>query len=110
VFVQHSQNRKRHCPSHTVVAEGESLLSSLLGATFPVNSYHHQAVKDLGRGLAVTSRAMDGVVESIEMEGVSFVVGVQWHPEMMLTGGDEMLPLFLRFVEEAGRFSATAGA
>jgi putative glutamine amidotransferase len=53
---------------------------------------------------------MDGVVESIEMEGVSFVVGVQWHPEMMLTGGDEMLPLFLRFVEEAGRFSATAGA
>ena len=110
VFVQHSQNRKRHCPSHTVVAEGESLLSSLLGATFPVNSYHHQAVRDLGRGLAVTSRAMDGVVESIEMEGVSFVVGVQWHPEMMLTGGDEMLPLFLRFVEEAGRFSATAGA
>jgi len=105
-FVKHSQNRKRSCPSHTVVAEEGSVIAELLGMTFPVNSYHHQAVKDVGRGLKVTSRAMDGVVESLEMEGEPFVVGVQWHPEMMMSGGDEMLPLFLRLVEEAEKFAA----
>jgi len=106
-FVKHSQNRKRSCPSHTVVAEEGSVIAELLGTTFPVNSYHHQAVKDVGRGLKVTSRAMDGVAESLEMEGESFVVGVQWHPEMMMSGGDEMLPLFLRLVEEAEKYAAT---
>jgi len=105
-FVKHSQNRKRSCPSHTVVAEEGSVIAELLGTTFPVNSYHHQAVKDVGRGLKVTSRAMDGVAESLEMEGEPFVVGVQWHPEMMMSGGDDMLPLFLRLVEEAEKFAA----
>lgn len=104
-FVKHSQNRKRSCPSHTVIAEGESLIAELFGSAFPVNSYHHQALKEIGRGLVVTSRAMDGVVESVETEDDSFVVGVQWHPEMMLSGGDEMLPLFLRFAEAAERFA-----
>jgi putative glutamine amidotransferase len=105
-FVKHSQNRKRSCPSHTVVAEEGSVIAELLGTSFPVNSYHHQAVKDVGRGLKVTSRAMDGVTESLEIEGESFVVGVQWHPEMMMSGGDDMLPLFLRLVEEAEKFAA----
>jgi len=105
-FVKHSQNRKRSCPSHTVVAEEGSVIAELLGTSFPVNSYHHQAVKDVGRGLKVTSRAMDGVAESLEMEGEPFVVGVQWHPEMMMSGGDDMLPLFLRLVEEAEKFAA----
>ncbi len=105
-FVKHSQNRKRSCPSHTVVAEAGSLVEQLFGTTFPVNSYHHQALKEIGRGLVVSSRAIDGIVESVEMTDCSFVVGVQWHPEMMMSGGDDMLPLFLRFVEEAERFAA----
>ncbi len=77
------------------------MIAELLGTTFTVNSYHHQAVKEIGRGLKVTSRAMDGVIESVEMEGEAFVLAVQWHPEMMMASGDDMLPLFLRLVEEA---------
>ena len=107
-FIKHSQNRKRACPSHTVVAEEGSLVAELLGTAFPVNSYHHQAVKDVGRGLRITSRAMDGVVESLEMEEAPFAVGVQWHPEMMMAGGDEMMPLFARLVEEAAKFMERA--
>ena len=103
-FIKHSQNRKRSCPSHTVVAEEGSLVAELLGASFPVNSYHHQSVKDVGRGLLVTSRAMDGVVESLEVEDAPFGVGVQWHPEMLMLAGDEMMPLFARFVEESRQF------
>jgi putative glutamine amidotransferase len=47
-----------------------------------VNSFHHQAVDDLGKGVVVSARsAQDDVVEGIEMPGHRFMVGVQWHPE-----------------------------
>ena len=42
---------------------------------------HHQAVRDLGRGLVVTARAGDGVVEAVELPSARFVLAVQWHPE-----------------------------
>jgi len=43
------------------------------------------------------------VIEAVEMESKPFVVGVQWHPEMLLTASGDMLPLFERFVQTAGR-------
>ncbi|MFT4231658.1 MAG: gamma-glutamyl-gamma-aminobutyrate hydrolase family protein [Leucobacter sp.] len=43
--------------------------------------YHHQAIGEVGEGLAVTSRTADGVVESIELTSVPFGIAVQWHPE-----------------------------
>jgi putative glutamine amidotransferase len=49
-----------------------------------VNSWHHQSVLEPGRGLRVTARAPDGVVEAVEwMDNSNWVVGVQWHPERM---------------------------
>jgi len=49
-----------------------------------VNSWHHQSVLELGRGLRVTAQAPDGVVEAVEWtEDANWVVGVQWHPERM---------------------------
>jgi putative glutamine amidotransferase len=42
---------------------------------------HHQAVRDLGRGLVATARAGDGVVEAVELPSARFVLAVQWHPE-----------------------------
>ena len=49
-----------------------------------VNSSHHQSVLEPGRGLRVTARAPDGVVEAVESDSDSgWVVGVQWHPERM---------------------------
>ena len=42
---------------------------------------HHQAIRDLGRGLVVTARARDGVVEAVELPSARFVLAVQWHPE-----------------------------
>lgn len=48
-----------------------------------VNSHHHQAIKEVGRGLRVTARSSDGIIEAIENEDPGrFVVGVQWHPEL----------------------------
>lgn len=49
-----------------------------------VNSIHHQAIKDLGRDLAIEAIAVpDGLVEAVRWRGPSYVFGVQWHPEFM---------------------------
>jgi putative glutamine amidotransferase len=54
------------------------------GVQAEVNSWHHQSVLKLGRGLRITARAPDGVIEAVEWtENSSWVVGVQWHPERM---------------------------
>lgn len=62
------------------VNEG-SLLASLHPVERDVPVYHHQAVDQLGEGLAVTARSIDGVIEAIEDPSLSFCVAVQWHPE-----------------------------
>lgn len=71
-------------PVHSVsVAEG-SLLKTLVGqAQLKVNSYHHQAVRKVADGLAVTAMAEENIVEGLELPGEQMVLAVQWHPEMM---------------------------
>lgn len=68
-----------------------------------VNSFHHQAVKDLGRGLRATAWAVDdGVVEGIEAEGSRFVLGVQWHPESFWDRPPGFRALFVALVDATG--------
>jgi putative glutamine amidotransferase len=47
-----------------------------------VPTYHHQALDRLGAGLVAAAYAADGTVEAVELPGASWVLGVQWHPEM----------------------------
>jgi putative glutamine amidotransferase len=64
-----------------------------------VNSLHHQAVAEPGRGVRVSARSPDGVIEAIECDGM-FAVGVQWHPEKLPGAG--RLVLFRALVAAAG--------
>ncbi|GED99946.1 gamma-glutamyl-gamma-aminobutyrate hydrolase [Gordonia spumicola] len=68
---------------HPVDFEPGSLAARLYGERAAVNSWHHQAVAELGTGLVASGRAPDGVVESIELPGRD-VLGLQWHPEAIL--------------------------
>jgi putative glutamine amidotransferase len=70
---------------HTIEIAPASRLAGLLGAgTIAVNSSHHQAVDEPGRGLCAVARAADGIVEAIELaDPARFALGVQWHPERM---------------------------
>jgi putative glutamine amidotransferase len=72
---------------HQVAVDESTLLGTINGSALgSVNSYHHQAVKDLAPGLIVSSRSDDGVVESFEWKETqhrSFMLAVQWHPERM---------------------------
>ncbi|MBM7473236.1 gamma-glutamyl-gamma-aminobutyrate hydrolase family protein [Subtercola frigoramans] len=60
-----------------------SKLASMLpdAASLEVPVYHHQSIDRVGDGLRVTAATDDGVVEAVELEGSSFAVAVQWHPE-----------------------------
>lgn len=81
----HQQGPPKDVPSHDVEIGAATGLAALAGAgRLRVNSTHHQAVKAVGPGLLVTARALDGVIEAIELPGHPFAIGVQWHPESAL--------------------------
>lgn len=68
--------------AHDVLIQAGTQLGSIFGAgSHPVNSRHHQAVGQVGRGLTISARAADGVVEGLERADRRFALAVQWHPE-----------------------------
>ncbi len=90
----HSQFSPRGDLFHPVDIAQDSILHRLFGDKLVVNSFHHQCLKDPGKGLEITATAPDGIIEAVEMPDHRFVIGIQWHPEMLLTASDTMLPLF----------------
>jgi putative glutamine amidotransferase len=87
--LQHEQPNPRTEPGHTVTVEPGTLLHRITRmAEMPVNSAHHQAVKEAGPGLVIDARAPDGIIEGIEDPRRCFVLGVEWHPEYALSAGD----------------------
>lgn len=93
---------------HEITIAKDSLLHELLGLErFEVNTYHHQAVKDLAPGFRKTAWTDDGIIEAIENTGKIFILGVQFHPEKLLEEKPELKAIFARFVQEI-RENATA--
>ncbi|NLY73553.1 MAG: gamma-glutamyl-gamma-aminobutyrate hydrolase family protein [Tissierellia bacterium] len=72
-----------------------SRLSKIFGDELIVNSYHSQSIKSLGRGLTVSARSIDGVVEAIEGQDI---LGVQFQPEFF-QHNENFILLFRDFVE-----------
>lgn len=99
VAFNHVQKSKRYEASHKVSLRENSILSEIFGKEIFVNSYHHQSVAKLGRDLEIIATSNDDIVESIQLKNKKFILGVQWHPEMLLTDSDEMLPLFKKLIE-----------
>ncbi len=90
----------RHQVAHTVRVEPGTHIAQIIGpGELEVNSFHHQALKRIADGLVVTSRSPDGVVESVELPGKRYYIGVQWHPEEMAADREDMMRLFCIFVE-----------
>jgi putative glutamine amidotransferase len=76
-------------------------LETLIGQYSDEQCYHHQAIAELGKGLIVSARDSDGVIEAVELPGDTFVLAVQWHPEERLSD----LRLFAAVVEAAKAFA-----
>jgi len=80
--IKHSQRAPRYYGTHTITIDKGSLLNKQIGVEkVAVNTFHHQAVKDVAPGFKITARAADGVVEAIEKIGSDRIFGVQFHPE-----------------------------
>ena len=78
----HRQAEPATAATHSVHVEPGSRLAGLVGTdVLRVNSFHHQAVDALGRGLRAVAHAADGTIEAVEAPGQRFVVAVQWHAE-----------------------------
>ena len=104
--IEHSQSIARGLPSHEVTIEKDSLLYSLMGSeTIAVNSFHHQAVKEVPEGFRVTARSKDGIIEGMESTAFRPILGVQWHPECFILENDRtMMPIFGWLREQAALF------
>lgn len=104
-LIAHLQQMPKWQWTHEVEVNGDSEVAKITQTTeLRVNSYHHQAIKDLADGLVAVAHASDGVIEAVEFRDLSerWLVGVQWHAESMRdTEGPEHRNLFKAHVGAA---------
>jgi putative glutamine amidotransferase len=106
----HWQTTDYHDPKHSVSIEPNTKLANILGATeAQVNSMHHQGVRDLGEGLVASAHDPNGLIEAIEARDLSFMVGVQWHPEFFVERDGYMSELFGALIKEASAVKCREG-
>jgi len=87
--------------AHTIEVDPSSELGKAAGEhKVRVNSLHHQAIKELAKGLQQTARGEDGTVEGVESND-GLIVAVQCHPEELTTDLPWARKLFERFVARA---------
>ena len=86
--------------SHPVSLDPKGFIAGVVGKSdLWVNSMHHQAVKQVGKGLVAEGYASDGVTEALVATDRPFGVAVQWHPECMVDGDEVSLTLFKALIE-----------
>lgn len=85
---------------HKVTLSPSAPLYEILGTgEIAVNSYHHQAVKELAKALEVSAVSEDGLVEGVYMPDKKFVMAVQWHPEFSYLKDENARKIFEAFVK-----------
>lgn len=98
--VEHHMNPPYDVPCHEVTIVKDTPLSKLLGkSTLSVNSYHHQAIKELASSLTAMAVSEDGLIEAVYMPGKKFIQAVQWHPEFIYLKDKDAVKLFESFAD-----------
>ena len=87
--IEHEQPNPRDQISHEILIQKNSKLHKIINnESIKVNSAHHQSVNNLGKDFISTARAPDGVIEAIEHTKHRWCLGLQWHPEFLITNND----------------------
>ena len=77
-------NRPGLLPTKQVFLQPDSAVARLTRRRkLRVNSLHHQAINNLGRGLRVVGRDLDDFTQAVESDRGRPIIGVQWHPEYL---------------------------
>ncbi len=85
--------------SHDVIVAKDSPLYALIGKErVRGNSFHHQAIKTLGKGLAVMATADDGIIEGVYGTGERYLRAFQWHPERLYDRDGDTRTIFSDFI------------
>ena len=92
-----------HLAHDVAVEAGSRMRHALVSSAVPVNSMHHQGIKALARTLSASAVAPDGLIEAVESTSDSYIVGVQWHPEVFELCEPSSGVLFTDFVQAASR-------
>jgi len=100
--VKHMQDPiERWIATHDVYVDEKSRLFSIYGKQAKVNSFHFQSIDKIGKGLKITAKSSDGVVESIESTNqLPPILCVQWHPDFAYDVLNEEKDVFKYVVEE----------
>lgn len=108
-LLQHVQVTTFDIPIQQVSLQSDSYLQSLLGEQLWVNTFHHQAIKELGTGVRAVAHASDGLIEAIEVDddAQGNILGVQWHPELMLEEDEASRKLFTDLVSRSIKANQT---
>ena len=97
--VEHHMSPPYNRPAHKVqVLEGTRLAKIIGSGLHEVNSYHHQAIRDIAQTAEVMAVSEDGLIEAISVPGQRFAVGVQWHPELIYTKDEKSKKLIQAFI------------
>lgn len=109
VYVQ-APKMRTVLPKKRVSIEHGSRLDRILHCNpCQVNALHHQSVDRLGEGLTIAARDEVGIVQAIENETAPFLVGVQWHPELLVWKKPQQR-LFAALAQAAGNVAAPLSA
>ena len=101
---KHEQGAKRDEGGHPImIHSGTHLRQIVQRQTMEVNTTHHQAVRKVGKGLVVNATAEDGLIEGLESSNHSFVLGVQWHPEILACKDPCQRRIFSSFISASKR-------
>jgi len=111
--VNHHPESPRDADAHSIRILPGSRAAHVLGRlTIEANSFHHQAIRELGRGLLASAWAGDELVEAVETTGGEpWLLAVQWHPEEMTARAGSSAPgLFRAFIAAAARYAGSVRA
>lgn len=101
--ISHRQSEPKYAFSHDVAILEDTPLSALCGTKrLLVNSFHHQSIKQPGRGLIPMAYADDGVIEAAYLDGTPYLRVYQWHPERLVDACPHNAAIFDEFVRACG--------
>ncbi|MBL6785482.1 MAG: gamma-glutamyl-gamma-aminobutyrate hydrolase family protein [Rickettsiales bacterium] len=70
--------------SHIINVTPDSLLFKITKqSSFQTNTHHQEAVISTSNKVTISGICSDGIIEAIEIKDRKFVLGLQWHPEML---------------------------
>ncbi len=98
--IKHVQAEDKTFPSHSVNITSDTPLYDLISKNvMKANSFHHQAIKKLGKGLEVMALADDGITEAVYSVEMRYLRAYQWHPERIIDTDSDNFLLFTDFIK-----------